>query len=412
MHDFTDFDEMTMDSVNSLTTTPWWRDPETIPRRQFLHDRHYVRSVVSATIAAGGRAKTTRATYDGLTMATGKDLATGQPLPAGALRVGILNGEGGQDELDRRIAATCQHYGISERDLGGRLFIQSVRREPLRLATMVRNVPTLDLVAAARLRAFVQGNRLDVLIIDPLVSFHSVPENDNGAMDVLIKDGFGAIADEARCAVELLHHPGKPKPGQAETVVEDARGASAVIWAVRVARVFNFMTPEEASKLGIAENDRRLHIRIANGKANMGPLGKAEWLKLVVEILPNGDAVACSSSWKPPDPFEGVTTADLELARNWSSTGAYRADARSPEWFGYKLAEHLRLKVHHGTRGPVGAVHDVAKMKHIIAKWLENNVIATVERTDSKRRRRAFITPGTYEAPLQANGHADDDCEF
>jgi hypothetical protein len=60
-----------------LTTTAWWRDPETIPRRQFLYERHYIRSVVTATIAAGGRAKTTGATYEALSMATGRDPMTG-----------------------------------------------------------------------------------------------------------------------------------------------------------------------------------------------------------------------------------------------------------------------------------------------------------------------------------------------
>lgn len=387
----------TIKEAPPLTAEPWWRDPETIPRRQFLHDRHYIRGAVSVTIAAGGRAKTTRATYEGLSMAAGRDLMTGEPLPAGALRVGILNGEEDQDELDRRLAATCQHYGIAKADVGGRLFAQSVRRNPLRLATMVKNVPTLNSAAVERLRAFVRDNRLDVLIIDPLVSFHSVPENDNGAMDVLIKDGFGAIAEETNLAAELCHHPGKPKPGHAETTVEDSRGASAVIWAVRSARVFNFMMPEEAAKLGIPEDQRRLHIRMTNGKANMGPLGAAKWMKLVVEILPSGDEIACSSSWKPPDPFEGVTLADIGLARNWSRTGAYRADSRSPEWFGYKLAEHLHLDVSHGDRGPTGAAHDVAKVKLIIAQWLRNKVLATEERTDDKRRKRVFIVPGSYE---------------
>lgn len=80
-----------------------------------------------------------------------------------------------------------------------------------------------------------------------------------------------------------------------------SRPDSALLWAVRSARVFNFMTPDEAAKLGITEDDRRRHVRIANGKANMGPLGKAEWIKIEVENLPNGDEVACSSRWIAPN---------------------------------------------------------------------------------------------------------------
>jgi len=234
------------------------------------------------------------------------------------------------------------------------------------------------------------------------VSFHRVPENDNVSMDLLIKDVFGSIANETNAAVELCHHSGKPKDGRTETAVEDSRGASSIIWAVRSARVLNFMMPEEAAKLGITDEHRRLHIRIANGKANMGPLGKAVWMKLVVEILPNGEEIACASSWAPPNPFDGLTVADMELARNWSGTGAYRADARSPDWFGYKLADHLRLDVRYGDRGPEGTAADIAKVKEIIAQWLKNKVLATEQRSDEHRKKRTFVVPGSYEpAPPQ-----------
>jgi hypothetical protein len=390
---------------------PWWRDPATIPPRQSLYDRHYIRGAVSATVAAGGRGKTTRAIYELVSMATGRELSTGQPLPCGPLRGALFNGEEDQDELDRRTAATCLHYGVTQADLGGRLFIASVRNAPLRIATMVKGVPTLNPAAIDQLRDFVRRNRLDVLVIDPLVSFHSVPENDNGAMDVVVKEGFGSIAasdiSPDGISIDLLHHPGKPKPGQAETAVEDARGASAVIWAVRVARVLNFMSPEEASKLGIIEDDRRLHIRVSNGKANMGPLGKAKWSRLIVEKLPNGDEVACASCWTPPDPFKNITTTDVEVARELARTGAYRADVRSAEWFGWRLAEHLKIPIHHRGDNPP---QELARVKAIIAKWLQNNVLAIEERNDEHRKAREYIIPGSFQPePRPTPAAADDD---
>jgi hypothetical protein len=124
----------------------------------------------------------------------------------------------------------------------------------------VHNVPTINSEATNWLRDFIRNNRLDVLIVDPLVSFHRAPENDNVAMDVLIKDVFGSIAEETNAAVELCHHSGKPKEGRTETAVEDSRGASSIIWAARSAKVLDFMMTEEATKLGIAEDQRRLHI--------------------------------------------------------------------------------------------------------------------------------------------------------
>src|SRR5262249_4516157 len=157
-------------------------------------------------------------------------------------------------------------------------------------------------------------------------------ENINEDMDLVIKEGLGGIAQRTHTAIEIFHHPGKPKPGQAETTVDDARGASAIINAVRAARVLNFMAPAEATQLGIVEESRRLHVRIANGRANMGPLGKADWMKIAVENLPNGDQVACAPSWKPPDAFEGVSTADVEWCRNVAQGGAARWDVQSQEW--------------------------------------------------------------------------------
>ena len=211
----------------------------------------------------------------------------------------------------------------------------------------MNNRPVIDQAVLKYMTDFITDNGIDVFMLDPLVSFHGVMENDNGHMDLVIKEGFGAIANSTNSAGEMFHHPGKAKPGQPDTSVEDGRGASAILWAVRSARVFNFMTPDEAAKLGMTEDDRKLHIRIANGKANMGPLGKAKWMKLVVEDLINGDHVAVASPWSPPDPFENVTTADMELARTLAGTGGYRADKRSPKWFGYALAKQFNLKVSH-----------------------------------------------------------------
>jgi hypothetical protein len=387
-------------------TIPWWRDPATIPPRQHLYDQHYMRRAIAATIAAGGRAKTTRGCYEAPSMTAGRDLATGEALPCGPLRVWLLNGEEDQDELDRRVAATCQHYGIAQANLGGRLFVQSVRDRPLRIATLVRGVPTLNQPVVKLMTDFIEQNRIDVFMLDPFVSFHGVLENDNMHMDLVIKEGLGAIANATNSAGEIFHHPGKPKPGQAETSVEDGRGASAILWAVRSARVLNFMTPDEAAKLGLSEDERKMHIRIANGKANMGPLGKAKWMKLVVENLPNGDHVAVSSPWTPPDPFAGVTSADTELARKLATTGEYRADSRSPKWFGYALAEQLSVSVsHNGDNDP----KDLSRLKHIIKTWLKNNVLDIEERKDRDGKDRSFIVPGSFNPSTATSTYSDDE---
>jgi hypothetical protein len=381
------------DSKIELNCESWWVDPEKIPPREFLYGKHYARGYVGASIGAGGRMKTSEGLFEAVEMACGFDLIDRKPLPTGPLRVADFNAEEEQDELDRRVAAICLRYNLTEKDLGGRLFVKSVRKRPLRFAALANGTPTLDQASLAALENFVTSKEIDVFMLDPWVSFHSLNESDNAHMDIVIKEGLGGIVERTRSAGEIFHHPGKPKPGQPDTVVEDARGASAIIWAVRSARVFNFMTPDAATKLGIAEDDRRRHIRVSNGKANMGPVGKAEWIKIEVENLPNGDEVAVSSPWKPADPFAGVSTADMHKCRELARTGEYRRDSRSPKWFGYVIAEVLKINVAHGAANDP---KDLARVKQVLATWIKNKALKIDTRKDGGSREREFVVPGPW----------------
>jgi hypothetical protein len=141
------------------------------------------------------------------------------------------------------------------------------------------------------------------------------------------------------------------------------------------------------------KEERHLHIRIANGKANMGPLGKASWLKLVVENLPNGDEVACASPWKPMDPFLGVTAADMHKCRALAQTGGYRLDSRSEDWVGYMIADVLNVNVAYGVKNDP---KDLARVKQILQIWFKKKVLVTEKRRDSGRKERTFVIPGPW----------------
>lgn len=389
-----------------LVVPPWWRDPATIPPRDFLYGKHFSRKNIGASIGAGGRLKTTFSLFESIEATVGRNLTTGDALPKGPIRTLVLNAEEDQDELDRRLAAICQFYQITEHDLGGRLFVKSVRGSPLRFATMQRMAPILNTQTLEKLEKFIAQKNIDLFMVDPWVSFHAVRENENTDMDLVIKEGLGGIAERTNSAGEIFHHPGKPKPGQAETTVEDARGASALIWAARSARVFNFMTPDEAAKLGIGETERRRYVRIANGKANNGPVGTADWIKIDVENLPNGDQVAFPSRWTPPNAFDGITTDNLLTGERLAATGGYRADSRSPDWYGYALAESLSIPVVYGADNDP---KHLARLNAIIKTWVKNKVLKVETRKDAQFKERKFIVRG--KASIQTNGadHGDDE---
>jgi hypothetical protein len=218
-------------------------------------------------------------------------------------------------------------------------------------------------------------------------------------MDLVCKEAFGAIAGKTR-AVDLVHHPRKLAPGESTATVDDGRGASAILGAVRVARTFNFMTTTEASQLGIHDDNRRRHVRIENGKNNPGPIGKAHWVRIETENLPNGDEVACSTLWKPPNPFDGVTVSDLEVVQKAVQGGAFRTDSQSPQWLGWWMAENLpglNIKTRHSDRPRDKA--EVARLNSILKTWLKNKVLAIEKRQDDKRRLRKFFIVGQPAEP-------------
>src|SRR6202023_382069 len=101
--------------------------------------------------------------------------------------------------------------------------------------SMHRAELVFDQAIIAALTGELQRKHIDVLTIDPLASSHGVPENDNTNIDRVIKEGFSAIAHQTNAAIDLLHHVRKSGSDQTSYTVDDARGASAIIGAVRSA---------------------------------------------------------------------------------------------------------------------------------------------------------------------------------
>jgi hypothetical protein len=380
----------------SLNFEPYaFPDPASIPPRQWLYGSHYIRGAVSASIGAPGRLKSTHALTEVISMAAGRDLTSGATLSCGPLRAAYLNGEETQDELDRRVAAICQRYGITPEDCGDRLWVISTRDKPIRVAvTDTRGAAVVNKDAIEGLKVWCERNQIDVLVVDPLISFHRVKESSNEDIDLVVKEAFGAVAGDSR-SVDLVHHPRKLTPGESVTKVDDARGASALLGAVRVARTFNFMTTAEAGQLGIRDEERRRYVKIENGKSNPGPIGKAHWLIIEVENLPNGDVIACSTLWTPPNPFDGMFVADLKVVQRLVQGGAFRDSSQSPDWLGWWMAENLpdlNIKARYSDKPRNKA--DIARLNSILKTWEKNEVLRIETRKDETRRERRFYVVG------------------
>lgn len=314
------------------------RDPASIPRREWLYGRHLIRRFVSLTVAPGATGKSSLLIGDALALVTDRDLI-GTPVYDGPKRVWVWNLEDPRDELERRIVATMFRHHVQPEDIGDRLFLDSGRDQELCIARQDRNGATVLEPVVDALVAELVARRIDVLIIDPFVSSHSVSENDNGAIDAVAKT-WGKVAERAGCAIELVHH--LRKLGGAEATAESARGAVALTAAARSCRVLQGMTGEEAVRAGLPGPQG--FFRAIDGKPNLAPAPAAsDWYHLDSVTLPNGDNVGVVVPWQWPNALDGLTVADLAAVQEAISGKNYREDPRAKNWVGHAIADVLIL---------------------------------------------------------------------
>jgi hypothetical protein len=86
---------------------------------------------------------------------------------------------------------------------------------------------------------------------------------------------------------------------------------------MRMVRLLNVMSKEEASNLGINEFERLSYFRIDRGKANYLPPAKAAvWRKFESVELANGDNMGVITAWEHPGQGGRQTEAQKNQAHN------------------------------------------------------------------------------------------------
>jgi AAA domain len=349
-------------------------DPAGIPPRAWLFGRHYMRSIVSATVAPGGFGKSTLAIHEALSMVRQ------------GLRVWYISAEDDFNEMHRRIAAYMLLHNVPADEVNGRLFVDDKTSFPLKIAHSERNGFVFDKAALIAFEQAIEDEHIDVAILDPFISFHAVAENDTAAMDAVVKR-FGEIATRQSCCIELSHHVRKPpSTGPVEITVYDARGAGAIVNAVRSCRVLNQMSHTLAEQAGILDKDRCRYIRIDSGKRNMAPPEAAKWMRLESVELANGDYVQALSNYI----FKPQATS-IDDDRRWLRTvmandKAFRVAAQSGQWLGKVMAEHFGRNV--DVKG------DRIWLQKTIKRWADDGLIREIKQPDETRRMRPYWVLG------------------
>jgi Bifunctional DNA primase/polymerase, N-terminal/AAA domain len=362
-----------------------WRDPRTIPMMPWLYGRHLLRGCVSLTVAPSGVGKTFVKIMETVALVTGRMLLHDQP--DGKLRCWFYNGEEPMEILERRFQAAFLRHKLTPEQIGDRLFVND-RMTKMVIAKQTRDGVTIVEPIKYALTAYIRHNRIDVLSIDPFVSAHAVTENDNIAIDQVVK-AYADVAQETNCAIDLVHH--SRKTNGAAVGIEDARGASAAIGAVRAARTLNFMSTDEAKAAGV--ENRYRYVRIDDAKPNHAPRSeKAQWVQFEGVYLGNGpgvsagDNVAAMTRWQWPDAMAGITNDHLPAV--WEAVGAgnWRESSQATDWVGRPVATALGLNLDKPA--------DKAKVKGMIRRWLLSGELVEVTGLDDQRRKKSFVEVG------------------
>jgi hypothetical protein len=382
----------------TLAATPYqWTNPASIPLRDWIYGDLLIRKFVSMTVAPGGVGKSSLVAAETLAQVAGKNLLG--VTPKGRSRVWLLNLEDPQEETQRKIQAAALHHGLTPEDIGDRLFVDSGRDQSLVVATMTREGPTIVRPVVDALVAEIIDKQIDVLIIDPFVSCHEVPENDNTAQDMVVKE-WGKVAEAGNCAVHLVDHTRKMGSSEAEVTTETSRGAKAKTDACRVVRAVSRMTKEDGEKAAV--ENHRLYFRTYNDKANLAPpADKSDWFELTRVDLGNGpavtigflgdgarldaagDSVGVVTQWKWPDAMAGVTDADFKKVAAEIGTGEWRKNAQAGDWVGKAVAKALRLNLSDKA--------DKAKVAGMIKVWVGRGALVEVNKQDRQRKVKTFV---------------------
>lgn len=312
---------------------------------RYIHARKYV----GLTAGVGGLAKTQLMLTEIVSIATGVDL-----LDHGGVRKGrvlLLNKEESLADIQKRLRAVVMHHrtrlGLSieqvERagwqkllgplagppteqaasvegfDFGGNLVVTSGRDLPLEFGREHRGEWSLNVEELRDVAQLVTHYGAAMLVIDPLILFHNLNENDNKQMGKLMA-ALGGMAEALNIAIEVVLHNRKGGAAEGDGSADAIRGASALVAQARRARVLKRMTAKEAGALGVAARDAPRHFRLENAKGNLQPPPeKEDWFHVASTPIDNaaddlsGDVLGVPERFTPLPVLAGLTYEQLTL---------------------------------------------------------------------------------------------------
>lgn len=266
-------------------------DPAKIDLRKWVLGHRFLVGSVTAGLGAPGVGKSTFSILSGMAIVTGREL-TGERVNIKG-RAWIHNHEDDTDELLRRIAGVCIHYGIDFNDIRDDFLFSS--GAVTRLTVAVKDGDTVKITQAVQdIIDTINAENVVFMAVDPLISTHEgVNENSNAEVEKVV-DAFRVIARKTGCAIDLVHHTVKDHSGDTESRAGDmnaGRGAGSAIGAARISYTLSPMSLKGAEDRGIPLDLAGSLVRLDNAKGNYAAkkLGQPVWYEMKSVSIGNGN---------------------------------------------------------------------------------------------------------------------------
>ena len=339
-------DDFSYPSVDEEHYLDELEEARSVPMRDFIYDKFYLREIVSITVSPGGIGKSTLVLTEALAMASCKSLLGVEMMFQS--RVWYWNGEDTRAELMRRFAGAAKYYRLDQSDFAHSLFVDSGHDVQIVVAETAKDGTKINAPVIENLVRVIREKKLDVVIIDPFISSHNVPENDNSTIDSVIKL-YGRIAAQEGISIMLVHH--SRKLNGKEGTGDDIRGGGAIRDAVRSARILHPMNESEARKYGI--DDHTSYFYATDDKQNFAKRSSdRQFYRMESVCIGNGlfgenhgDYVGVVNRWHPAKTSTELTEEQLQAIQHKLGMRSFRFNAQSPAWVGHDVAHALGMNM-------------------------------------------------------------------
>ena len=348
--------------------------------REFVVPFRMMRGHVTMTAAAPGVGKSTIAIEEAVSLAIGDDfLGLGIDQQR---RVGVINNEETRAEIERRIEATCQAFGIQFADIADRRFVHSGVDDEKFLISRDIDGDVVHTPHKQTLREMVGDLDLDVVVVDPFVQSHAVSESSNEAISQVMVGLRETLTAGRGAALHLVHHNRKPMAGNSHQAGDlyAARGASSMQGEAHFVFTLADMDNDSQRAFGIDDDARGRYVRLDDAKSKMAPPSGAKWFQRHGEAMrrSNGDIeeIGILKPWQPPDFRLDITETQRNEILKYVHESWSRGQPLAQQARGRKFAELVPQKFPYATR---------AHARELLNEWLRDGVLVTETLADRNK---------------------------